>query len=217
MSQYKRCLALLLAVLMIALAGCGPREDPTGAESTSQTGSAAETTAPVTETAKEPATETTEEPATESMSAGESSAEEPSTEDLPGVLQLEQLEDCLDWIGKTAKKAGIPNKRIFREDGVLTVKLEGSLFGRAAQGSAALEEGAKKTKVAQVQLTCGELSYEEAKAALTARYGEPVEEKTDRSGQTAQGDVTWAVFENGKSEVWLSKGNLEDFIRVEAY
>ena len=43
--------------------------------------------------------------------------------------------------------------------------------------------------------------------------GEPVEEKTDRSGQTAQGDVTWAVFENAKGEVWLSKGSLEDFIQ----
>ena len=44
-----------------------------------------------------------------------------------------------------------------------------------------------------------------------------MEEKVDKSGQTAQGDVTYAVFQNGEHEVWLSKGTEEDFIRLEVY
>ena len=74
-----------------------------------------------------------------------------------------------------------------------------------------------ETVVDGVCLTCGTLSYEDCHAKLEEVYGAPVEEKVDKSGQTAQGDVTYAVFQNGEHEVWLSKGTEEDFIRLEVY
>ncbi len=220
MNIWKRILAALLAILMIALTGCGAGNEPTETADTAastEPGSAAASTAAETTVSQSTEAQTTEPPTTAAPVTAESSTEEATTEGIPGLLKLDQLEDCLDWIGKTPKKAGIPKKELYYEDELLKIDLEGSLFGKAARGGAYLEEGAKKTKVCQVLLTSSELSYEEALAALTARYGAPIEEKTDKSGQTDQGDVTYAVFENGKSEVWLSKGSLEDFIRVEAY
>ena len=198
--KMRKITAVLLAVLLLFLTGCGS-EDPT-------TTALPESTETVTETSVLPTESTQEETSSDGLPT------EPATAE---VLETEQLEDCLSWIGKQTKEAGIPEECIWEDDLLRTVVLKGKLFGLEADGTIELAEDMDGLKVDGVYLTCKELSYEEGKIKLEALYGAPIEEKTDKSGQTDQGVVTYAVFQSESGEVWLSKGTEEDFVRIEAF
>ena len=205
MNRWKRGLAVLLAVLMTALTGCTGNTEPStdGSQTTSETAQTEsqvpDTTAAETETPMEI-----------------SSIDWPTSPESLPALKLDKLEEALNWVGKLAKNAGIPNDCIKKGDALWEVNVEGLLFEKEATGLIELLEDPDGPRVDRVHLFCPDLSYGEAKAILTGLYGKPVEEKTDTTGQTDQGIVTYCVFENGENEVWLSKGTEEDFTRVEA-
>lgn len=205
MNRWKRTLAALLAILMIALTGCtSGGETNTSEPQTSSEAVQTETAAPDTK-----ATET-------ETPAESSSAATPTQPGTPAMLKLDELEKCLDWIGKLSQKVGIPDDCIQEGDALWEVSVEGKLFEKEATGLIELLEDSDGARVDRVHLMCPELGYDEAKSILTVLYGAPVQEKVDTTGQTDQGIVTYAVFENGDSEIWLSKGTEEDFVRVEA-
>ena len=212
----KRVLCILLAAMMVLLAGCSADTPESTGDTAAQTETQpAETKETASATDPAGSTAATEPVTTEPMETP--SAIAPTKEGEAGLLQMEHLELCLNWLDRTVEDAGIPDEYILRDGEVWEINIEGKLYGVDATGTVELMDDMGETVVDGVCLTCGTLSYEDCHAKLEEVYGAPVEEKVDKSGQTAQGDVTYAVFQNGEHEVWLSKGTEEDFIRLEVY
>lgn len=198
----------MIAVFM--LAGCTGAQDP---EPQTETGGGQETTAETT--AEAPAETTAELPpeSTEAAPAGTPSELPPPPSSQTGTAAVYHVPDLLTafgWCGRPAEDLGVHHSYI----GDYDIRIDGKLFGGAADGSAYFEVPLTEEKIVDsinLYVYNDDLSAEECLNQLGELFGPSVEQGEEPYAASNGGAVYWEIFDTGIGEVHFAMGSENDW------
>ena len=130
------------------------------------------------------------------------------------VFYIEDILDCERYLGRTPEECGAPKESVSEErKEILT---EGRLFGAFAYGG--LKLGAEEE--IGVPITCGyyaishEISYDDCKKNLRARYGKTISSGMQALGEDEEEETYYCAFETKGGVLWLSHTSDRDYINL---
>ncbi len=141
----------------------------------------------------------------------------PVNETNDGIL-IDNILDCKNMLGMTAKEAGIPETVIDTKSFPFPkTYADGKIFGMKDYGVIyfSKDDSGEPDKVDSIWIHVKEMGFEQCMEELERLYGQPLDEGETPYVEADGGAVIWAKFQNGDVILKLSDASERDYSEIE--